>query len=134
MTTITILFLAVILTVVNIWLLIARKPNYIVAFIAGASWIAFLAYTRANPMSGMATGSTTDEILVIICLAMVIAMPLVTFFSVRESNMAEFKKRSNALSSYREERETRHGTRGNFAESPEEYQARVRGILRHKKR
>ncbi len=126
-----ILLLAIILTVFTIW-----KPNYIFAFISAAGWLAFLSLTRTSGLYGMVVGSAGDEFVVIICLAMAIAMPLTTFFRFRESNesIKAGKGRTSVLSSYREERETRHGTRGNFAESPEEYQARVRGILRHKKR
>lgn len=126
---ILIVILAIFLTVLTFW-----KPNYILAFISAGSWVALLAYTRSNHLYGMAPGSTNDEFLVIICLAMAIAMPLTTFFRMRDSNRAEAKLTSNPLQSFREERQTRHGSSGRFAESSEEYQARVRAILRHKPR
>jgi len=60
-----------------------RSRNVLVAIGAAISWLFVLIYTRENPVGGIAVGSTGDQMFLLLCIGMAIALPLISLMQYR---------------------------------------------------
>lgn len=54
-----------------------RSSNILLALGASLTWLFFLYYTRDNPIGGITTGGTADELIVYLCWIFAILLPLI---------------------------------------------------------
>lgn len=87
-TYIALFFIVLVLSGFVIW---GRNPNMIVAIMSAGMWAVLLWYNIQNPITGMATGSTGSQMLVMIFGVGIIAMPLITVMRMN-NNKREYKQ------------------------------------------
>lgn len=123
--------------------MIAARTRHLVASLgASAMWASLLAYILANTTAGL----NWQSIFIISAFAFIVAMLMfgvfrrsttggITFRSIEsgDETISEtpMSQPSNVV---RQTREARHGLTSNFAETPEEYQARIHSILHPRRR
>lgn len=61
-----------------------RSRNVIVALGAALAWIFVLIYTRDNPVGNITVGSTGDQMFVLLCAGMAMALPLISLMQWRK--------------------------------------------------
>lgn len=103
------------------------KRNFLFAIGASVAWFFLIAYTRINPIYGIAAGSSVDSLFIGICMA----FSLGTILSIFVLNVNDEKKNNPPP----DEREVnRHNARGSSYESAEDYQARLQSVSRRKRK
>ena len=127
MVAITLLGLAVILTIISM-----RWVNILFSIIASGSWFLALAYTRSVPFSGIATGSTADEMLVIVLAGAGIGTLIYgvqrqlrtnASFGGKEFDVKDAKEEIKNIIHSKQTRDT------DVKENPDDYTVRVRAAL-----
>lgn len=134
------------LLTVGMSMVAARTRQLVASLGASALWSSLLAYILANTTAGL----NWQGIFIISAGAFIIAMLMfgvlrrgsaggisgINWRGVESGEEAESKPSNTQITgaSVRQSRSSRHGWGGEFAESPEEYQARVRSILRPRRR
>ncbi len=120
-----------------------KNKYFLLGFLAGAAWFVVVAYVAAYPPGALTQGDTIHNMLLLVLAGVAIAMPLVTFRLARSkeynvtAGIVGGKEEGDAprlVASVRENRSARHGVASNFNESPEEYQAKIRALLKPTKR
>jgi len=130
-----------------------RNRSALLAIGASGAWLFMLAYTRSNLPGGITAGDSADTIMVLTFIALAIAMPFMwiqrrrVYRGFADSDQEESetvltddivtkRKSKSGLtpSDISRSRSSRHGASGTFADSAEEYQARVHNVLRSKRR
>lgn len=134
----TMLYVLLIISGLVSWLALKNKA-FLLGFLAGASWFVVLAYVAAYPPGSLTAGDTIHNMLLLVLGGVAISMPLVTFrmAKTKEYHLSaggEEGEPMQHVATISDRRASRHGWGGNFAENPEEYQARVRKILRPSRR
>lgn len=107
-----------------------RSRNVLVAFGAAISWLFVLIYTRDNPIGGITVGSTGDQMFLLLCIGMAIALPLISLMQYRRERTITAKgfvvsDTGNIAGSERETKEPN---------PEEEYRQKVRRALHHSRR
>jgi hypothetical protein len=72
-----------------------KNRNFMIAAIASALWILLLSYTRSNPISGTVTGDTADTLLVVVCIALTVAVPLISWQFSRQDRREEVEENND---------------------------------------
>ncbi len=132
------IFIVAVITIFNI-----RRPNVLLAIGGAGAWLALMVYLVNNPPAGMTAGSAVHEILILVLSGVAIAVLL---SGIQRSRGREIEGESEERTSprsdnkrdyterIREVRQSRHSPNTSFAESEEEYQARIHRILHPKRR
>ncbi len=124
--------------------LVVRSRNWLMAVCAAGAWAVLIAYIVVNPPGNMVAGDTSHQMLVIVLSGVAIAMLIVGIQHGRskepegeyegEPSGENRNKRRDYTEVVRENRNRRHKADTHFAESPEEYQARIHLMLHPKRR
>jgi hypothetical protein len=129
-----ILALAIALTYISI-----KWQNILASVVASASWIIMIVLSRANPIGGVELGSTADQMILLVLSGASIATLFYGFMRWRSGGRMfgsagvdgfapKINSREDTVNKIRSMRNT------DYNESPEEYKARIRPLLRKKKR
>lgn len=131
------------LLTVGMSMVAARSRQMVASMGASALWASLLAYILANTTAGL----NWQAIFIISAFAFIVAMLMFGVFrrgsvggirwqGIEGGEETESKPVSKQVTdtSVRQSRSSRHGWGGEFAESPEEYQARVHKILHPSRR
>lgn len=124
-----------------------KNKSFLIGFLAGAAWFVTMAYVATYPPGPLVQGDTIHGMLVLVLVGVALTIPLASMRLARSKkyevdvDMESTSGRGRISGQVTSEsvsmnRSARHGFGGQFAETPEEYQARVRAILRprHKRR
>ncbi len=106
-----------------------KNKNAVFTAVAMATWVILMIYTRANPVPGMTTGSTGDGIIVILCVAMTIALPVIAY-QTRKGNAGLFADVSDNFSERRDSLINRNARNHSGVESYDDYKARMHRLAR----
>ena len=68
-----------------------RSRNVLVAIGAAISWLFVLIYTRDNPIGGITVGSIGDQMFLLLCIGMAMALPLISLMQVRRERSVTAK-------------------------------------------
>ncbi len=68
-----------------------KSRNILVGLAASITWIAFLVFTRNNPMIGITTGSFNDQLIVYLCYIMMVVCPLAVIMRLRSDSQMRLK-------------------------------------------
>ena len=127
MTTIAILLIAIALMVISV-----RWTNIVLTIVATGSWFVALAYTRANPFTGMGVGTAGDSMLVVVLIGAGLATLLYGFqrfvktrasFGGESFDVKDVKEEIKNIIHSKQTRDT------NMNENPDDYTVRVRAAL-----
>lgn len=116
-----------------------NRDNMLIALGAMISWLFVLGYSRTTTFPGLTAGDAVDTMLMLICVAVGLALPIMCFFSRRNSrsllNRGYIKDESGQISyqSTTDMRE-RQGPTDLSKMSPTEYQQWLRGRMRRNRR
>ena len=127
-----------------------KTRNILFSLATSIVFIFLLFYTRANPIAGVTVGSTVDTIWMGICVAVFCGVPFMTWrFRNKDRARMEYEKNQSeegesfiqpvsesekASEAHGQSLSSRHGTSGRYADSADEYQAKIHGILHPRNR
>lgn len=108
-----------------------RSRNVLVALGGSISWLFALIYTRDNPVGNIEVGSTGDQMFLLLCVGMAIALPLISLMQWR-------KERTITAQGYFTGHDGGVGGSGQVtieeSDTPEEYRRRVSRALHPRRR
>jgi hypothetical protein len=127
-----------------------KTRNILFSLATSIVFIFLLFYTRANPIAGVTIGSTVDTIWMGICVAVFCGVPFMTWrFRNKDRARMEYERNQSeegesfiqpvseserASEAHGQRLSSRHGTSGRYADSADEYQAKIHRILHPRNR
>lgn len=116
-----------------------RERIFLLGLLAGGAWFVVMAYVAAYPPGELTQGDNIHNMLVLILAGAAISVPVITIRLARSqsyhiSASGEEGEPMQHIATISDRKSSRHGWGGSFAESEEEYKARVHSILHPKRR
>lgn len=132
------LYVLLIISGVLSWFALRERIS-LLGLLAGGAWFIVMAYIATYPPGALVQGDTIHRMLVLILIGVSISVPVITIRMARSktyhiSARGEEGEPMQHIATISDRKSSRHGWGGSFAESEEEYKARVHSILHPKRR